>query len=103
MKSCDINILDPNFREFEHIKNLLQMSSSEAANSFMEDSLTYAMSYAAGGLREALAKTEQLQNVINYFSSFVKLEIRLDSCATLELKATRQEFPESSWKKLKET
>jgi len=30
----------------------------------MEDSLTYAMSYASGGLREAIRKTEKLQSVI---------------------------------------
>ena len=67
LKLNHTNVLDPNFREFDHIKNLLQMASSDAANSFMEDSLTYAMSYAAGGLREAITKTEQLQNALNSF------------------------------------
>lgn len=57
------NFLDPDFKDFKHFKNLLSMYSSDAANSFMEDSLTYALSYAAGGFREAVRKTEKLQSV----------------------------------------
>jgi len=55
-------VLDPDFKDYEHFKNLLKIHSSDAANSFMEDSLTYAMSYASGGLREAIRKTEKLQS-----------------------------------------
>jgi len=43
----------------------MKIHSSDAANSFMEDSLTYALSYAGGGLREAIRKTEKLQSVTN--------------------------------------
>lgn len=69
----------------------------------MEDSLTYAMSYAAGGLREAVTKTEKLQSVINFCLNISNKKTRQDSCAISELKATKPEFLESLWKKLKET
>ena len=48
------------------------MHSADAANSFMEDSLTYAMSYASGGLREAVRKVEKLQSVIHHLYSIQK-------------------------------
>jgi Zn-dependent M16 (insulinase) family peptidase len=56
-------ILDPDFSDYSHMSNLLKIYSSEAANSFVEDSMSYAMSYAAGGLRWGVQKTEKLQGV----------------------------------------
>jgi hypothetical protein len=46
------------------MSNLLKIYSSEAANSFVEDSMKYALSYAAGGLRWGCQKTEKLKTVM---------------------------------------
>jgi Zn-dependent M16 (insulinase) family peptidase len=51
---------NPNFADYSHMSNLLKIYSSDAANSFVEDSLSYAMSYAEGGLRQGAHRTEKL-------------------------------------------
>ena len=56
--------LDANFADYSHMSNLLKIYSSEAANSFVEDSMKYALSYAAGGLRWGCQKTEKLKTVM---------------------------------------
>ena len=55
--------LGPQMNDLTHISQLLKIFSSEAANSLVEDSLSYGLSYAASGLRYANSKNEKLQNV----------------------------------------
>ena len=56
-------LIDPDFTDYDHVRNLLKTQSADTANSLMEDSLTYALSYAGGGLREASKNIEKLQSV----------------------------------------
>jgi Zn-dependent M16 (insulinase) family peptidase len=66
---------NPNFADYSHMSNLLKIFSSEAANSFVEDSLGYALSYAAGGLRRGIQRTEKLTEsrfICNLGSSTLK-------------------------------
>ena len=59
--------LGPQMNDLTHISQLLKIFSSEAANSLVEDSLSYGLSYAASGLRYANSKNEKLQNVFFSF------------------------------------
>ncbi len=59
--------IDPNMTDLTNLSQLLKIYSSEAANSLVEDSLAFALSYAASGLRYANSRNEKLENVIIFY------------------------------------
>lgn len=64
MFNCLTDMLtNPNMTDLTNLSQLLKIYSSEAANSLVEDSLAYALSYASAGLRYANSRNEKLENV----------------------------------------
>lgn len=55
---------DIDFKDYTNVSQLLKIFSSEAANSFVENSLDYASSYASAGLRKSAFINEKLAKVI---------------------------------------
>lgn len=55
-------LMGPDFRDIDNISKLLRIQSSEIANSFIEDSLSYALSYASSGISEMRYNNEKLTN-----------------------------------------
>jgi len=60
-------MIDPDFSDYTNISQLIKIYSSEAANNLVEDSLSYALSYAAGGFSIGSERTEKLQSVCSLF------------------------------------
>ena len=67
--------LHSDFNDYKNLSQLVKIHSADAANSFVDHSLDYALNYAISGYRESVRRTEKLNSsrfLCNFGANFLK-------------------------------
>ena len=74
--------LHADFNDYTNLSQLIKIHSSEAANSFVENSLDYALNYATSGFRESVRRSDKLTSsrfLCDFGANFLKTTFVKDS------------------------